>query len=121
MLNQLSLWWFDQLRDVVDNHVVSTDVPPSVHGRAVVVENLDMVPVECVARGYLTGSGWAEYQMSGTVCGIELPPGLVDGSRLPGPIFTPPSRRRSVNTTRTSTSPPSSNFTASSSPGNCVS
>ena len=89
VLNQLSLWWFDQLRDVVDNHVVSTDVPPSVHGRAVVVENLEMVPVECVARGYLTGSGWAEYRADGTVCGIELPPGLVDGSRLPAPIFTP--------------------------------
>lgn len=89
VLNQLSLWWFDQLRPVVANHVVSTDVPPSVHGRAVVVQNLDMVPVECVARGYLTGSGWAEYQRSGSVCGIPLPPGLVDGSRLPEPIFTP--------------------------------
>ena len=89
ILNQLSLWWFDQLADVVGNHVVSTDVPASVRGRAVVAERLEMVPVECVARGYLTGSGWAEYQASGTVCGIELPPGLVDGSRLPQPIFTP--------------------------------
>ena len=89
ILNQLSLWWFDQLADVVGNHVVSTDVPASVRGRAVVVERLDMVPVECVARGYLTGSGWAEYRASGTVCGIELPDGLVDGSRLPQPIFTP--------------------------------
>ena len=89
ILNQLSLWWFEQLADVVGNHVVSTDVPASVRGRAVVVDRLDMVPVECVARGYLTGSGWAEYRASGTVCGIELPDGLVDGSRLPQPIFTP--------------------------------
>ena len=89
ILNQLSLWWFEQLADVVGNHVVSTDVPARVRGRAVVVERLDMVPVECVARGYLTGSGWAEYRASGTVCGIELPDGLVDGSRLPQPIFTP--------------------------------
>ena len=89
ILNQLSLWWFEQLGDVVGNHVVSTDVPEAVRGRAVIAERLAMVPVECVARGYLTGSGWAEYQASGTVCGIELPAGLVDGSRLPQPIFTP--------------------------------
>ncbi len=89
ILTALSLWWFTQLADLVDNHVVSTDVPARVRGRAVVVERLDMVPVECVARGYLTGSGWAEYRASGTVCGIELPDGLVDGSRLPQPIFTP--------------------------------
>ena len=88
ILNQLSLWWFDQLSDV-HNHIVSTDVPAAVRGRAVVAEPLDMVPVECVARGYLTGSGWAEYQRSGTVCDIPLPEGLVDGSRLPEPIFTP--------------------------------
>jgi phosphoribosylaminoimidazole-succinocarboxamide synthase len=89
VLTQLSLWWFDQLRDLIANHVVSTDVPAEVAGRAVVVEKLAMVPVECVARGYLTGSGWAEYQDSRTVCGIPLPDGLVDGSRLPEPIFTP--------------------------------
>ena len=88
ILNQLSLWWFDQLSDV-PNHIVSTDVPAAVRGRAVVAEPLDMVPVECVARGYLTGSGWAEYLRSGTVCDIPLPEGLVDGSRLPEPIFTP--------------------------------
>ncbi len=88
ILNQLSLWWFDQLVDV-PNHVISTAVPASVRGRAVIAEPLAMVPVECVARGYLTGSGWAEYQASGTVCGIELPEGLVDGSRLPEAIFTP--------------------------------
>ncbi len=89
VLNQLSLWWFDQLSDVSDHHVLSTDVPPAVAGRAVVCERLRMIGVECVARGYLTGSGWAEYQRSGTVCGIGLPPGLLDGSRLPEPIFTP--------------------------------
>lgn len=87
VLTQLSLWWFDRLD--VTNHVVSTEVPEQVEGRAIVVEQLDMVPVECVARGYLTGSGWAEYQDSGTVCGIELPAGLRDGDRLPEPIFTP--------------------------------
>lgn len=89
ILNQLSLWWFSQLTGVVDNHVLSTDVPEVVAGRAVVCERLDMIGVECVARGYLTGSGWMAYQRSGTVCGVELPEGLVDGSRLPEPIFTP--------------------------------
>jgi phosphoribosylaminoimidazole-succinocarboxamide synthase len=89
ILNQLSLWWFQQLGMVVDNHVLSTEVPDAVAGRAVICERLEMIGIECVARGYLTGSGWVEYQQSGTVCGIELPPGLVDGSRLPEPIFTP--------------------------------
>lgn len=97
VLTQLSLWWFEQLRDLVDNHVISAQPADEigaeraalVEGRALVCEKLDMIPVECVARGYLTGSGWAEYQASGTVCGIELPAGLQDGSRLPEPIFTP--------------------------------
>ena len=89
VLTQLSLWWFERLRDLVPDHVVSVDVPDAVRGRAVVVEKLDMVPVECVARGYLTGSGWAEYQWSRTVCGVPLPGGLRDGDRLPAPIFTP--------------------------------
>lgn len=89
VLTQLSLWWFEQLADLVPNHVVSVEVPEPVAGRAIVVEQLAMVPVECVARGYLTGSGWAEYQRSGTVCGIPLPAGLRDGDRLPEPIFTP--------------------------------
>ena len=89
ILTQLSLWWFAQLADIVDNHVVSTDVPELVRGRGTVVELLDMVEVECVARGYLTGSGWAEYQDSRTVCGVRLPDGLRDGDRLPEPIFTP--------------------------------
>ena len=89
VLTQLSLWWFDQLADLVDNHVLSTDVPAAVAGRATWVEALDMVEVECVARGYLTGSGWAEYQESRTVCGVPLPEGLRDGDELPEPIFTP--------------------------------
>ena len=89
VLTQLSLWWFDRLADLVPNHVVSTDVPEAVAGRAMVCRRLDMFPVECVARGYLTGSGLAEYRTSGEVTGIALPPGLVDGSRLPEPIFTP--------------------------------
>ena len=89
ILTQMSLWWFDRLQGVVANHVVSVDVPDSVKGRAVVCEPLDMFPVECVARGYLTGSGLVDYRRSGEVCGVPLPSGLVDGSRLPEPIFTP--------------------------------
>ncbi len=89
ILNQLSLWWFERIADVVPSHVRSTDVPAVVAGRAVLCERLQMIPIECVARGYLTGSGWLEYQASRTVCGIALPDGLVDGSRLPEPIFTP--------------------------------
>lgn len=89
VLTSLSSWWFAQLEDLVPNHVLSPDVPAPVRGRAVVCERLEMIPVECVARGYLTGSGWLEYQESGTVCGIPLPAGLVDGSRLPEPVFTP--------------------------------
>ena len=89
VLTQLSLWWFEQLADVVANHLISTEVPDAVAGRAMIVESLEMIPIEAVARGYLTGSGWAEYQESGTVCGVSLPPGLHDGSRLETPIFTP--------------------------------
>lgn len=89
ILTRMSLWWFDQLADLVPNHVISTDVPDAVRGRAVVCERLAMYPVECVARGYLTGSGLLDYRASGEVCGIALPAGLEDGSRLPAPIFTP--------------------------------
>jgi phosphoribosylaminoimidazole-succinocarboxamide synthase len=89
VLTQMSLWWFEQLADIVPNHVVSTDVPEQVRGRAVVCESLDMYAVECVVRGYLTGSGLADYRLGGEVCGIPLPDGLEDGSRLPEPIFTP--------------------------------
>ncbi|GAA4756456.1 phosphoribosylaminoimidazolesuccinocarboxamide synthase [Nocardioides endophyticus] len=89
ILTRMSLWWFDQLADLVPNHVISTDVPDAVRGRAVVCERLAMYPVECVARGYLTGSGLLDYRATGEVCGIALPAGLEDGSRLPAPIFTP--------------------------------
>lgn len=92
VLTQLSLWWFEQLADIVPHHVVSADapdVPEAVLGRAMVCRRLQMFPVECVARGYLTGSGLAEYMAGGEVTGIALPTGLVDGSRLPEPIFTP--------------------------------
>ncbi|MEV7197475.1 phosphoribosylaminoimidazolesuccinocarboxamide synthase [Streptomyces sp. NPDC093510] len=93
VLTQLSLWWFDQLADLVPNHVVSTDLPAGApadwEGRTLVCKSLRMVPVECVARGYLTGSGLLEYNDSRTVCGLALPEGLVDGSELPAPIFTP--------------------------------
>src|SRR3954466_7586435 len=89
ILTRMSLWWFDQLAGVVPHHVVSTDVPAAVAGRAVFCEELAMFPVECVARGYLTGSGLLDYDASGSVCGIPLPAGLVDGSSLPEPIFTP--------------------------------
>jgi phosphoribosylaminoimidazole-succinocarboxamide synthase len=89
ILTRMSLWWFGQLADLVPNHVISTDVPDAVRGRAVVCERLAMYPVECVARGYLTGSGLLDYRASGEVCGIALPAGLEDGSRLPEPIFTP--------------------------------
>jgi phosphoribosylaminoimidazole-succinocarboxamide synthase len=89
VLTQLSLWWFEQLAGLVPNHVLSLDVPVEVEGRAMVCERLTMFPVECVARGYLTGSGLADYARTGEVCGVALPPGLVDGSRLPEPVFTP--------------------------------
>ena len=89
ILTAVSRWWFERLSDLVPHHVVSYDVPASVAGRAMVCERLDMVPVECVARGYLTGSGLTDYAATGSVCGVALPAGLVDGSRLPEPIFTP--------------------------------
>ena len=107
LLTTLSLWWFDQLaggdggrripNHLAASHALSADdadaavdlVPASVAGRAMVVRTLDMLPVECVVRGYLTGSGWKEYRVSQTVCGIALPAGLQDGDRLPEPIFTP--------------------------------
>jgi phosphoribosylaminoimidazole-succinocarboxamide synthase len=92
ILTQLSLWWFERLADLVPNHVVSTDVPAEVAGRALLCRRLDMYPVECVARGYLTGSGLADYLADGAVCGVALPAGLLDGSELPEPIFTPASK-----------------------------
>lgn len=89
VLTQLSLFWFELLADIVPNHVISDDVPASVTDRAVIVAPLEMFEVECVARGYLTGSGWSEYQTNSSVCGNTLPAGLLDGSELPQSIFTP--------------------------------
>jgi phosphoribosylaminoimidazole-succinocarboxamide synthase len=90
VLTALSLWWFEQLADLVPNHVRSaTDVPAEFVGRAIRVQKLQMLPVECIARGYLTGSGLAEYRKGGAICGVALPAGLEDGSRLTEPIFTP--------------------------------
>jgi phosphoribosylaminoimidazole-succinocarboxamide synthase len=90
ILTQLSLWWFERLADLVPNHVVSaTDVPARWRGRAIRVRRLDMVPVECIARGYLVGQGLKEYEASGAVSGVALPAGLVEADRLPEPIFTP--------------------------------
>ena len=89
LLTQLSLFWFEMLSDLVPNHLISTDVPASVKDRAVIVKPLKMFPIECVARGYLTGSSWVEYQESQSVTSISLPAGLLDGSKLPENIFTP--------------------------------
>jgi len=90
LLTGLSAWWFQQLADVVPNHVISTtDVPEQFAGRAMRCRPLRMLQVECIARGYLAGLGLKEYEKSGTVSGVQLPPGLVEGSKLPEPIFTP--------------------------------
>ena len=89
ILTQLSLWWFERLADLVPNHLIDAPVPPEFEGRAMACRPLRMVPVECVARGYLTGSGLADYRRDGIVGGIRLPPGLTDGSRLPEPLFDP--------------------------------
>jgi phosphoribosylaminoimidazole-succinocarboxamide synthase len=89
VLTQMSVFWFETTQDIVPNHFVSEDVPPDVAGRAIRVRRLNMYPVECVVRGYLSGSGWREYRDSGSVCGIELPSGLRESERLPEPIFTP--------------------------------
>lgn len=88
LLTELSKWWFAQLSEF-PNHLIPAIAPADVADRSMVVRTLDMIPVECVVRGYLVGSGWAEYQESGTVCGIALPAGLTNGDRLPEPIFTP--------------------------------
>jgi phosphoribosylaminoimidazole-succinocarboxamide synthase len=99
ILTQISLFWFDFLKDIVPNHVVTADVnryPAAIRkhadelrGRSMVVMRAEMCPVECVARGYLSGSGWKEYQETGTVCGIKLPPGLKESDQLPEPLFAP--------------------------------
>ncbi|MFM1750981.1 MAG: hypothetical protein RL658_1122 [Actinomycetota bacterium] len=89
LLTQISLFWFELLSDIVPNHVISTDVPATVVGRAVIAKPLQMFAIECVARGYLTGSGWVEYKSNQEICGNKLPAGLTDGSKLPESIFTP--------------------------------
>lgn len=89
ILTQLSLFWFELLEDIIPNHIITDDVPAQVADRAVIVEPLKMFEIECVARGYLTGSGLVEYKESGVVCGNTLPAGLIDGSKLATPIFTP--------------------------------
>ncbi|MGH2761087.1 MAG: phosphoribosylaminoimidazolesuccinocarboxamide synthase [Thermoleophilaceae bacterium] len=90
VLTGLTAFWLDQTADICPNHLVSyTDVPVEHRGRAMLVERLEMVPVECVVRGYITGSGWKDYLATGAVCGIELPEGLRESERLPAPIFTP--------------------------------
>ena len=89
ILTQLSLWWFRQVEDLVPNHVVSEDVPPEWKGRAIRCRRLDILPVECIARGYLAGLGFDSYRQSGTISGVRLPAGLVEAARLPAPVFTP--------------------------------
>lgn len=89
LLTQLSLFWFNKFSHLVPHHVLSTDVPDEVKGRAIICKPLQIFPIECVARGYLTGSGWSEYEKTQEVCGIPLPSGLLDGSELSEPIFTP--------------------------------
>jgi len=90
VLTQLSLWWFGQLAGLIPNHVISaTDVPPEWAGRAIRCRRLQMLPVECIARGYLAGLGLASYNETGTISGVPLPPGLAEGSQLPEPVFTP--------------------------------
>ena len=89
VLTALSVWWFDQLVDVVPHHLISADhpaIPPRWRGRAMLCRPLDMIPVECVARGYLAGSGWADYQSGGRISGVALPPGRQEGSRLDEPM-----------------------------------
>lgn len=122
ILTAMSVFFFD----LVDapNHLAGPPddprVPDEVLGRALVVRELQMMPIECVARGYLTGSGLLDYQRSGSVCGIPLPPGLVEASRFANPLFTPPPRPRSANTTRTSRSRRSSTWWGRCGPASCV-
>ena len=90
VLTGLSVFWFERTKDIVANHLVSyTDVPQEAAGRGLLVDRLEMFPVECVVRGYITGSGWKDYQRTGAVCGIDLPSGLRESEQLPEPIFTP--------------------------------
>jgi phosphoribosylaminoimidazole-succinocarboxamide synthase len=89
VLTQMTLFWLDSLRDMVPNHFLSSDVPPGMEGRSMWVKRAEMVDIECVARGYISGSGWKDYQRTGAICGIPLPKGLRESDKLPEPIFTP--------------------------------
>jgi phosphoribosylaminoimidazole-succinocarboxamide synthase len=89
ILTKLSLFWFEKLSGITPHHVISSEVPAAVKGRAIICKPLTIFPVECVVRGYLAGSGWTEYQTNSQVCGVPLPGGLLDGSKLAEPIFTP--------------------------------
>ena len=89
VLTQMSLFWFELTGEICPNHFISEDLPPEAEGRGMRVKKLEMYPVECVVRGYLSGSGWREYRETGAVCGIELPEGLTESAKLPEPIFTP--------------------------------
>lgn len=97
VLNKISAFWFDYIKDIIPNHVISTDLKdfpeefqtPEFEGRSMLVKKLKMLPIECIVRGYITGSGWSNYKQTGTVCGIKLPDGLQESQKLPQPIFTP--------------------------------
>ena len=95
VLTQMTLFWLDFLRDMVPNHLLSTDVPQGLEGRAMWVRRAEMVDVECVARGYISGSGWKDYKRTGAICGIPLPAGLRESDALPEPIFTPATKATS--------------------------
>ena len=122
ILTRMSLWWFEQLADLVPHHVLSTDVPAAVRGRAVVCERLDMFPVECVARGYLTGSGLLDYRDTGEVCGDRrCPTGSSTAAGCPSRSSPRPPRPSSASTTRTSRTTPSRSGSARPTPRTCAS
>ena len=108
VLTQMSKFWFDMTQDILPNHMISVDVKDmpeffqqdKFDGNSMMCRKLDMIPVECIVRGYITGSGWASYQKNGTVCGITLPEGLKESDKLPEPIYTPSTRLRSATTMR---------------------
>ena len=110
VLTQMSKFWFDYTKDLLPNHMLSVDVKdmpeffrqPQFDGNSMLCRKLTMLPIECIVRGYITGSGWASYQKTGKVCGIQLPEGLQESQKLPEPIYTPSTKPRSATTTRTS-------------------
>ena len=114
VLTGLSTFWFERTTGIVANHMISVTegVPDEVRGRGMLVRRLEMLPIECVVRGYLSGSGWKDYQRTGEVCGIAVPTGLAESDRLPEPIFTPATKaQEGHDETSTSTAPPSSSET----------